>query len=179
MNAIGLAALIFCLRITDVSIGTIRVIYTVRGHRVVAMTLGFFESLVWIYAISRLFEAVQHSHIGMVAWAIGFSTGTALGITLEKWIATGEILVRIISVHRSDELLSRLREIGFGVTAVPGEGRDGPILVLFVLALRRRGNEILAAVQSIDPDAFITIEPIAHAIGGHLPHATSPQSVKK
>jgi uncharacterized protein YebE (UPF0316 family) len=157
----------------------VRVIYTIRGHRLVAMSLGFFESLVWIYAISRLVATVRDSPANMIAWAIGFAAGTALGITLEQFIASGSVLVRIISVYHSNELRERLREMGFGVTSIVGEGRQGTILILFVLSPRRRVREVLEAIREIDAEAFNTVEPISHASGGWLPESASPTSLKK
>jgi uncharacterized protein YebE (UPF0316 family) len=179
MSALGTAILIFLLRIGDVSIGTVRVLYTVRGKRVVSMALGFIESLVWIFAISRLMQTVNENPINMVAWAIGFAAGTAVGITLEQWIASGQIMVRIISVYHSAELRRTLHEMGFGVTSVHGEGKDGSILILFVVAPRRRGKEVMKAIDQIDPDAFMTVEPISHATGGYLPDTAGPASLKK
>src|SRR4051794_37904393 len=86
---------IFLLRICDVSIGTVRVIYTVRGRRMVSFFLGFIESGVFITAIARVFRDLS-SPWKMLAYACGFATGTAIGITLEKWIGSGWILARII-----------------------------------------------------------------------------------
>lgn len=177
--ALGTALLIFLLRIVDVSIGTVRVIYTIRGHRAVAASLGFIESLVWIYAISRLVATVGQSPVHMLAWAIGFSTGTALGITLEQWIASGSALLRIISLEKSTEVLARLREIGFGVTAIQGEGRRGPVLILFVLSPRKRVKGVIQEIETIDPDAFMTVEPVSHSLGGYLPENMGPTSLKK
>jgi uncharacterized protein YebE (UPF0316 family) len=179
MTAFGTAILIFCLRIVDVSVGTVRVIYTIRGLRVLAATLGFFESLVWIYAISRLVAAVNESPMNMLAWAIGFATGTALGITLEQWIASGSVLMRIISVEKYSQLLTRLREMQFGVTTVRGEGRDGQILILFVMMPRKHAKSAVREIEQLDPDAFVTVEPISHALGGYLPESASPASLKK
>jgi len=179
MSALGTAILIFLLRIGDVSIGTVRVLYTVRGKRVVSTALGFVESLVWIFAISRLMKTVNENPINMVAWAIGFATGTAVGITLEQWIATGQVMVRIISVYHSAELRRALHEMGFGVTAVEGEGKDGSILILFVVAPRRRTKEVSKMIDQIDPEAFMTVEPISHATGGYLPESAGPTSLKK
>ena len=49
-----LAPLIFCARVTDVSLGTCRQIIVVRGHRVLAAGIGFFESLIWLTAVSAV-----------------------------------------------------------------------------------------------------------------------------
>lgn len=51
------ALLIFCLRIIDVSCDTMRVIFAIRGKRVIAASLGFIQALVWIFAVAN---AVKH-----------------------------------------------------------------------------------------------------------------------
>jgi len=162
-----LAIAIFLLRITDVSIGTIRTLYTIRGKRTVAATLGFVESLVWIYAISRLVETLKENPFNMLAWAAGFSTGTIVGITIEQWIASGSILVRVISKSHALRLRELLQSEGYGVTAVQAQGLESAVLAMFVVTARKRKNELLASIQHVDPDAFITVEPVSHAIGGY------------
>ena len=75
MSPYLVAVLIFCLRICDVSIGTVRVIYTIRGQRLLSTGLGVIESFVWIFAISRAFKLVDHP-ASMIGWALGFGAGT-------------------------------------------------------------------------------------------------------
>jgi uncharacterized protein YebE (UPF0316 family) len=109
----------------------------------------------------------------MVGWAAGFATGTVVGISIEQWIASGSILVRCISRNHALRLRELLHSEGFGVTAVQGQGRDGNVLVIFVVAARRRGGELLKIIDAIDPEAFITIEPVSRAIGGWVQLATA------
>lgn len=179
MESLYGALLIFGLRIIDVSVGTVRSLFTVRGHRVVAGLLGVIESGVFIFAISRVLSEAGKDPIKMVGYALGFATGTVLGITIEKWIGSGTILVRCISPRHAVRLRANLLNEGFGVTAIKGEGRDGEVMVLFIVAPRRKGNAVLSAIKEIDPDAFITIEPVSHAIGGHMPYHVDPASMKK
>jgi uncharacterized protein YebE (UPF0316 family) len=115
----------------------------------------------------------------MIGWAFGFGAGVALGITLEKWIATGWILMRVISPEHAADLRTALRAVGYGVTAIPGEGRNGSVLILFVVAQRRRAKEMLGIVQNVDADAFITIEPITQALGGYLPGVVEANAIRK
>ena len=89
MNELFIALLIFFMRIADVSIGTIRTIYTIRGRRGVAMCLGIIESAIWILAIGKAVELMRHNPWAMVGWAIGFGAGTFVGITVEQWLAAG------------------------------------------------------------------------------------------
>jgi uncharacterized protein YebE (UPF0316 family) len=46
-----------------------------------------------------------------------------------------------------------------------GQGYEGNVLVMFVVAPRRREHDVLVAVRHVDPDAFITVEPVNQAYG--------------
>jgi uncharacterized protein YebE (UPF0316 family) len=165
------ALVIFLLRVTDVSIGTVRVMYTVRGQRVTSAILGLVESGVFIFAVSSVLTAGARDPIKMVGYATGFATGTLLGVTIERWIASGHVLMRIISRERTDDIAEELREAGAGVTILTGEGRDGPVRILFVVTPRRRAKAIQTRVCNHDPKAFITLEPVTQVKGGQI---TSP-----
>jgi uncharacterized protein YebE (UPF0316 family) len=164
------ALLIFCLRIIDVPIGTLRVMYMVRGDRLRAVPLAFLESATWIFAISRIIKHVDNP-VNMVAFAGGFAAGTLVGMTVEKWIASGFVLVRVITGAGSDRLAEAVRAAGFGVTVVEAEGRGGEQAVHFIVTLRRRGRELLDLIRRVDDDAFITIDPVQRAMGGYIPSA--------
>jgi uncharacterized protein YebE (UPF0316 family) len=172
------ALLIFLLRVTDVSIGSMRVIYMVRGQRLVAALLGFLESGIFIIAISQVLRPPLEWP-KMIGYAAGFAVGTALGVTIERWIASGYLVARIISREKFDQLRERLVGAGFGVTAISAEGREGHRQILFVVCQRRRGDELLKIVQELDPRAFVTIDPVSRAIGGYIPHVASAASVRK
>ena len=178
MNPILIALLIFCLRIVDVSIGTVRVIYTIRGARMISAVLGFVESFIWIFAIS--WAVTQMTNLwNMIGWSCGFAAGIMVGVTIEKWIASGWILLRVISMGEANDLREKLLEQGFGVTAVPGEGRSGPVRILFIVLPRRRGKDALDRIRDVDPDAFITIDSINQAIGGYVPSAFPSTAIRK
>jgi uncharacterized protein YebE (UPF0316 family) len=172
------ALLVFVLRVTDVSIGTLRVLYTVRGRRLLAAGLGAVEAGVFIVAIGRVLSDLSEP-LKMVGYALGFAAGTALGVTVESWIASGFILARVISRRKSAEVLEALRQGQFGVTAVRGQGREGDVLILFVVARRKRGRQMLGLIQQIDRQAFVTIDSIATSLGGYLPYVPTPTSVRK
>jgi uncharacterized protein YebE (UPF0316 family) len=172
------ALLIFCLRVTDVSIGTVRVLYAQRGLRLVATALGLVESGVFILAISRIMKDVDKP-LNMLAYAAGFAAGNFVGITIERWIASGTILVRVIARDHMAELTTALREHGFGATAVQGNGRDSEVRIFFVVAPRRRERELLQLVQGTDPDAFVTLDSVSHATGGYVTGVRSAVSVRK
>src|SRR3954471_6156277 len=92
MEAILGGLLIFFLRLCDVSLGTLRSLYVVRGNRRVAVPLAFGESLIWVIAISRIMKDVSGGHAyNILAYAGGYAAGCFMGITIEQWIASGWI----------------------------------------------------------------------------------------
>jgi uncharacterized protein YebE (UPF0316 family) len=173
------ALLIFSLRILDVSVGTLRVMYMVRGDRRKAVPLAFFESLIWVFAISRIMKEVDNA-ANMVAFAAGFAAGTMVGMTLERWIASGFVMVRVVSDVGKEKLAGEMRGAGFGVTVLLGEGREGEQEILFVVALRKRAQELLDLIRRVDDGAFVTIEPVQKAMGGYLPASgATPSQMRK
>lgn len=170
--------IIFTLRIGDCSIGTVRVIYTIRGYRLISFCLGFVESVIWIVAISQVMQYLNEPQLkyrmfNIIGWAAGFAMGTVTGISLDKWIAAGWVLTRFISIDHSDKISGKLRDAGFGVTSLHGEGKNGPVDVLFVVSPRKRAQQVLRIVREIDPDAFTTVEPVSNAQGGFVPNSAA------
>lgn len=172
------ALVVFLLRICDVSVGTLRMLSVVRGRKWAAAGLGVLESGIFIVAISTVFSNLD-SPLSMIGYAMGFATGTLVGMTLEEWIGTGEVLMRVISRTHSEQVRRRVLDEGFGLTAVRGEGHRAEVTILFIVCPRRRGEQLLQLVRQIDPDAFVTSDPVTRAAGGYLPHAPAPAGVRK
>lgn len=178
MDSLLGALLIFWLRVSDVSLGTLRVIHTVRGQRLLAAGLGFLESGIFIVAIWRVFSHLDDP-ARMLGYAAGFAVGTACGMTIESWIASGYVLARIISRERSKEILRLLRQEGFGVTDLGGEGEDAPVNILFLIDQRRRARRLIEIVRKADPTAFMSLDPVNMAMGAYLPHVAALAAVRK
>ena len=163
--------LIFIARIGDVSIGTVRNIYTIRGYRKISFFLGFFESIIFISAISGVLAGISSGEGGLEKWlkimgyAGGFASGIFVGLTIESWIASGWQVVRVIAKD-APELDDAIRAAGWGVTEVLTEGRDGPGRLLFIVSKRRKTKKLLDVVHAHAPNSFITVDPAGRVIGG-------------
>jgi len=151
------ALLIFCLRIVDVSCDTMRVLFTIRGRRAIAGMLGFFQALIWIFAVGT---AIQHldSWWHILGYAGGYATGTMVGITIEQAVAYGVSTVRIISRHGGVEIAEALRDRGYGVTEIAGHGREGTVEIVNCVVHRNHLEDVMTIVDRFDADAFVTVE---------------------
>ncbi len=154
--------LIVIARIADVTLGTMRTVAIVNGRRGLSWFLGFFEVLIWIYAVSAVLQGGIRSPWIALAYAFGFATGNYLGITVEMLIAQGEQVIRIFTRHGPD-MACGLRRLGFGVTQLEGEGRDGRVDVLFIKARRKDAPRITAFARKFDGGCFYTVDNIRYS----------------
>ncbi len=151
--------LIFFSRIVDVTFGTLRIIFISRGLSLLAAGVGFFEVLVWLLAITQVMQNLT-SWITYLAYAFGFSAGNFVGITIEKRLAIGNLIVRIITRREADALVRFLWHSGYGVTSIDAHGETGPVKVIFTIVKRRKLPEIIAIIKRFNPNAFYTIEDV-------------------
>ncbi len=154
---IVLPLLIFMARILDVSIGTLRIIFVAKGLKYFAAILGFFESLIWLIAVTQVMQNLS-SWYTYIAFACGFAAGNYVGVALEERIAVGNLLIRVITMREADELVSVLRKAGYGVTSVDARGESGPVKLIFSIIKRRKLAEIVDIIKKYNPKAFYTIE---------------------
>ncbi len=158
-GAVWLAcALIIVARIADVSLGTLRTVSVVQGRRGVAWVLGFVEILIWVFAVSKVIQNLQQPAYAL-SYALGFATGNYIGMTLERWLAFGEQVVRVFT-RRGQEIATQLRLEGFPVTSFQGEGRDGPIEMLFIEVPRKKSCDIIQFAREKDPRCFYIVDDV-------------------
>ncbi len=160
---------VFLLRVTDVTMATVRMLLIVRGHRVLVPLIGFCEIVIWVAAVGTV---VQHldSPLHVVGFAAGFATGNSLGLFLEQRMALGLATVRTVVKTGGAELATTLRDEGFGVTELVGRGRDGIVEVLYSVIPRRSVRRCVELIDHGAPDSFVVVdEPRAIRRGWQFP----------
>jgi uncharacterized protein YebE (UPF0316 family) len=154
-----LPLLIFCLRICDMTLDTLRIIFMTKGLKRLAPIIGFFEILIWIIAITRIMQHLN-SWVCYVAYAGGFATGNFVGMLVDEKLAIGHELIRVITRMDATELAGALRNDGFGVTTVKASGMQGEVGIVYVVANRKNQKHAIQIIQQYNPNAFVTIQSI-------------------
>lgn len=62
-----------------------------------------------------------------------------------------------VFTREGQSIARQLRSDGFPVTSFLGEGRDGPIDMLFIEIPRKKARDITLLVREIDPKSFYTV----------------------
>ncbi len=169
-----LPILIFFARIADVSLGTLRITMVSRGYKWQSALLGFFEVLIWVIVVAQLL-ANLNSWINYVAYAAGFSAGTFIGLYIEDKMKVGTVLVRIITLNKSEALIEALKEAGVAVTSIDAKGGFNDVKIIFTVLKRKRLNKVFNIVKEIDPEAFFSTEDVKYS-NKHHDHLVDPNS---
>jgi uncharacterized protein YebE (UPF0316 family) len=153
------AGVIFGLRVTDMTLDTLRVLFVMRGRKAIAWILGFFQALVFVIAITSVLRDLTNP-LNIIGYAAGFASGVVVGMMIEERLAVGHVHMRIISSRLGTGIAEKLREEGYAVTEVPARGKDGMVTMLNCSVRRKDIHQVQIMVNQVDQDAFITSEEI-------------------
>jgi uncharacterized protein YebE (UPF0316 family) len=155
--------LIFLARVCDVSLGTLRSVLASKGHKKLVPFIGFFEVLIWLLAISQIFKNLDGNYIFYIAWALGYATGSYVGLTIEERLAIGIQVVRVITNQKYEGLVQALRDKNFGVTIVDGHGTRGPVKLIYTTVARKKIGTVVELINEFTPNAFYSVEDVKNA----------------
>lgn len=171
-----LPILIFIARVFDVTLGTLRIIFTSRGRRNLAPLLGFFEVLIWIMVIGQLVRNIE-SLTAYIGYAAGFAAGNYAGMWLENRLALGTFILRIIVSEGGDALAEAIHKAGFGVTCVDAKGAAGQVKLIYTIVKRRHVKAVLDIIHQAAPKAFVSIEDVHSTEKGVFPTSAAAQQL--
>jgi len=160
------ALTIFAMRVSDMSMDTLRMLFVMRGRKGSAWVLGFFQSIIYVLAITSVLSQLKNP-LNIIGYAAGFATGNVVGMLIEERLAIGHIHLTIISPRLGVAMASVLREAGYAVTEISARGKDGMVSVLSVSVLRKDVPHVETLVHEKDPEAFMTSEDVRPVMHGY------------
>ena len=154
-----LPGLIFLSRVIDVSFGTIRIVMVSKGHKLWAPILGFFEILIWLLAISRVFQNLDN-WVCYVAYASGFACGNYVGLLIEEKLAVGIAKIQIITRKSANLLIENLIKAGYGITHHEAKGSTETVSIIYSIVNRKEIQKVQDIVNKTNPLAFYSVEDV-------------------
>lgn len=164
---------IFCARILDVSLATIRIMLISRGVRGKATLIGFFEVLIWIIVVVQVIQNLDN-WLNYIAFAAGFSTGNYVGMRIEEKMKVGTQIFRIITNQDSGKLVEMLKKEDFRITTIDAEGARGPVKIIFSVTPRKRWKELTHLIDRYAPEAFYSVEDVRYSFENNVPDGRAP-----
>ena len=164
------AIIVFIVQLAYVPILTLRTIMMVKGLKERAAAMGLLEGIVYVVALGLVFSDLSN-YYNMVAYALGFAAGLYVGAIIEEKLAIGYVTFEVNIPTRNQELIDRLRELGFSVSTSAVEGMSSTRYQLDCTARRDREKEFIRVVSEFEPAAFIvSFEPRSFK-GGYITKA--------
>lgn len=173
------ALLIFILQLIFVPVLTMRTILLVKNQTKSAAGVGLLEAIIYIISLGIVFQDLSNFY-NIIAYVLGFSIGLLLGGMLEKKLAIGYITYQVNIPEKNTELVSDLRNAGFGVTVFEGQGMNSVRYRLDIVSKRSREDELQEIIHLREPSAFMMSYEIRSFKGGYLTKSMKKrQSMKK
>jgi uncharacterized protein YebE (UPF0316 family) len=158
---------IFCMRVTDVTLDTLRVLLMVRNAKVLVPIIGFVQVSIWVIAVTAVVQNL-HSPLHVIGYSGGFATGNLVGMLIEERLALGLATMHTMVRQGGGQVATALRERGFAVTEMEGRGKDGPVEVLYSVISRRKVASYIGMVERVAPRSFVVVDEPRTVRGGSM-----------
>jgi uncharacterized protein YebE (UPF0316 family) len=171
-DSIWVYLMIFFGKIVEVTVSTLRIVMINRGERGKGAFVAFFEITLWLFITGTVLSGIT-DHLDLwrvLVLGVAFSLGNYFGSWLEGKLAFGLSSIQIIIPCdvSCTTLVGELREAGFAVTVLEGQGKDGAREVLILHMKRKRIPAAIAIVKSRLKNAMITVNDVRVANGGFI-----------
>jgi uncharacterized protein YebE (UPF0316 family) len=161
---------IFAVRIIDVSLGTVRTVFTVRGKKVIASSIGFIEVLIWFLIVREALSFETSSIVVAISYSLGFATGTYIGGMLAQKLITGNITVQVFPTTNNKSIVNEIRSRGYGVTVLNYKGMDEKEdkFMLYININKRKEKELRKLIDELDDNAFVVVNETTYVENGYF-----------
>lgn len=161
-------------RIVDMSLATIRTVFTVKSKPAVAACIGFFEAFFWFIVVKAALDYIITNPITetlflALAYSLGFSLGTFLGGLLSRLFVKSKVQVQIVLSHKNEKLIKCLNEKGFGQTVISafGANHKTETYLIFVETSAKKIKELKQIIDEMEPKAFISVNESKQVFNGY------------
>ena len=159
---------IFFVRILDVSLGTVRTMFTVKGNRITASLVGFIEILVWFLVAKEALQTEEKSILIAISYSLGFATGTYIGGYLSSVLITGNITVQVFTDNLKLEQILRKKGYAVSVIECKGYNENKGKHMLYININNKKEQEIMKIFNINDEHAFVVVNETKYVENGYF-----------
>ena len=168
MNLLLLCIKIFFARLIDVSLGTVRTIYTVKGKNFIASLIGIIEITVWFLVVKEALSTDNNNLWIVFSYAMGFSVGTYIGGRLSQKFIKSNLEVQVILSNRDDNIVSEIRKSGYIVTVIEVKGIKDIKYMLYIQIKDNTLEQLKKLIRKLDNKAFMVINEVKYVENGYF-----------
>lgn len=156
---------IFISRILDVTLGVLRTMFVVKGNKILAPIIAFFEVLIWFYAAREALVNLNDSLIVACVYALGYATGTYLGTFINEILISGYYNIRVISSKINTKDILKIKNNNYGLTVTKSIDNKN---IITICINKKRYHDCIKLIKSLDKDAFIVVNDAKVLFNGYF-----------
>lgn len=174
MELLWLCLKVFVCRIIDMSLASIRTVYTVKGKAYTVAAISVVEGLVYFLIIREALNFASTSFLETLnialAYAGGFATGTFLGAKVADKLAGGMVQAQIVTTTKDDAIVQKIQEAGYALTVLTSEATkfSGEKYLLFAEIKSTKLKDFKKLVHELDEKAFIIVNETKYVYNGFI-----------
>lgn len=165
MKTLSICLQVFFARMIDVSIGSARTIFLVKGKSLVACILAFIEILIWYFVARRVLADPNTNLIVVLCYALGYATGTYLGSLINRYFVQGTLTAFVVTSIDNKHMIYKLKHAKYGVSVLSMEDNK---LILLIQFRKKFLKKLKSTIYHIDKSAFIIINESMQVVNGYI-----------
>ena len=169
LHPIVVCLIVCSAKILEISVQALKTCMMVKGQRLKAAGLGFFECVIWGVVISTIIGTLGDNLFLLLFYCIGYATGLFLGSTIESKIALGTSNLQLIANdENTQKIIEYIRSEGKGYTVFEGHGSVDKMNMILIVLPRKEMPKVLREIRVIcENKVFVVASDVSKYAGGY------------
>lgn len=167
MSTLLLCLKIFGARLIDVSLGTIRTVYTIKNKHLIASFIGLIEVIVWFLIVQEALNSTSNNFFIAFSYSIGFAVGTYIGGILSNKLINTKLGIQVILNKKDDNIINKIRQMGYAVSIINLVSKDNKYM-LYIQVDSKKYQKLIKLINSLDNKAFIVVNETKVVYNGYF-----------
>lgn len=167
MSTFFLCLKIFSARLIDVSLGTIRTVYTIKNKHLIASFIGLIEVIVWFLIVQEALTSTSNNFFIAFSYSIGFAVGTYLGGIISNKLINTKLGLQVILSKKDESIIDIIRSKGYAVSIINLISKDNKYM-LYIQVDSKKYHNLIKIINSLDKKAFIVVQDTKVVYNGYF-----------
>lgn len=167
MTTLLLCLKIFFARLIDVSLGTIRTVYTVKNKHLIASLIGLVEVIVWFLVVQEALNSTSNSFFIAFSYSIGFAVGTYIGGILSNVLISSKLGIQVIFSKKNNQIIDTIKRAGYAVSIINLVSDDNKYM-LYIQVDSKKYHNLIKLINKLDEKAFIVVQETKVVYNGYF-----------
>ena len=166
MSLLFLCIKIFTARLIDVSLGTIRTIFTIKDKHLIASLIGLIEVIVWFLVVQAALNSTENNFFIAFSYSIGFAIGTYIGGIISNKLINTKLGIQVV-LNNNKQIINKIRKAGYALSIINLVSEDNKYM-LYIQVDSKKYHSLIKLIKKLDSNAFIVVNETKVVYNGYF-----------